>query len=994
MTYRRVLLGRWSRRDRLAVLVVAVGVAFLCGTALLVVVAGDQTTALAADYGATATVTAHPSVEAAAAAAPPGAAVLPFATVTDAAGTERTVLARPTDATGVDVGLTAESGVTLGGIDATTNHTLTGTESAVTVGAVPRGRSSPLPDRWYLADRGTVERLGPSGAFVVRPVPDDVVPTTGVPLRAALAFFVLGTREALAALGTIVAGSAVLVGVVVYSVTRMTIRDRRETIQVVRATGGQGWTVVAVFAARAGLITLTGGALGYAVGVIGVNAAVNAAVFAGLPTSLSPTVTPAVAAVFAGILGVVVALGVASGVLAALPVVRRAPFETAERAPRSADATATTESVVRRLRSVVTPTLLDVRAVVPTAATLATFVAFAVLVAAMGGVIAPLSGGEGATVTEPGAAHPVASTVPATYAGALRAQGIDASPELLVFEARDDQPYTVRGVDYTAFSSVTESTLVDGRRPTAPDEAVIGADLSRTLGVGIGDRVTLGGTTQQALDRVEVVGVFRAPGAFDDQLLVSLSTARHLANKPPGTVQFVRADRLPDSALAGDAVRVVDLAAPDTVARGDTLTARVTLVNRRDSEVTTTVPVAFGDRSTERTVTLAAGASETVTVEFVADTAGLATLRAGAVTRSVRVGSDSGEGSLAVGPLPERGPPNATLSVRVRDAEGDPVANASVTAGETTLRTNADGVAHVQTGDTGTLTISARAGNRTGTASLDVVSGAEREPTASVGVAPDSPDLLTPVTARATLSNPWNATLSDVPVTVAVGGQSVQQTVTVPPGERRTVRLDLGRLPPGTYEATVRVRGDTLATREFRVRGDDRVAAALAAGGRTGTSGIGRAIETAFGNLQLVLGVVLGLAAALTVGGTTATFARAVHGRRATVGVYRATGAAPVRILRVILADAARIGTLATCLAVPVGLAGLQVAEAFGYLTVFGVRITPTASPAVLAGAALGGVGLTLAGATLATASLLRESPAALVRDESPVHAPDGGGDS
>jgi hypothetical protein len=40
VSYRQAILFRWSRRDRLAVLVIAIIVAFLVGTALLIVAGG------------------------------------------------------------------------------------------------------------------------------------------------------------------------------------------------------------------------------------------------------------------------------------------------------------------------------------------------------------------------------------------------------------------------------------------------------------------------------------------------------------------------------------------------------------------------------------------------------------------------------------------------------------------------------------------------------------------------------------------------------------------------------------------------------------------------------------------------------------------------------------------------------------------------------------------------------------------------------------------
>jgi len=998
MSYRRVLLGRWSRRDRLTVVVVALGVAFVCGTALVVVVAGAQTTALAAEYGATATVTTHDSVGAATAAAPPGATVLPYAVVGGPDGRSRYVLARPAD-TGSETpdavtAIAEGTGTTLGSLGGSTEHTLRGEAGTVTVSITPRG-TPPLPPRWYVAERGTVEELGTTGAFVVRAVPEGTVPRTGVPLRTALVFFSLGTRQALAALSTVVAGAGLLLGVVVYSVTRMTVRDRERTVRVVRATGGTGRTVLALFAARAGGLAATGSALGYAVGVIGVHAAVNAAVFAGLPTSLSPRVTADAAAIMVPVLVGTTLVGVLAGGLAAWPVARRPPFATRSgaRTRRStAGDTEGTGSPFARVRALATPTLLDPRTVVPTTATLSVFVAFVVLVAAMGGVLAPISGTEGATITEPGATHPVASNVPATYADALRDRDIDASAELLLFEADDGRPYTLRGANYSAFASVTDATLTRGRRPADPGEAVVGADLASTLGVGVGSNLTLGGLTRDGLSRVRIVGVFDAPGPYDDQLVVPLATAQHLANRPPGTAQFVRAERLPTDALSGPSVTVLDVRVPESVPADGTVTVTAVVRNDRDERVNATIEAELGSESVERRVRLDPG--ETGRVRFTLPTGapGRTTLTVGGITREVPVGDagGAGTGGLSIGPLPDRGPPNATLLVTVSDPGGGPVANATVTAGAATTATGNDGVAAVSTGAPGRLTVDARAGNRSATESLAVEVGAPRRPAATLSVAPSEPDLLARPTLTARLANPWNRTLRNVSVTLAGPDRSVRRVVTLGPGEARTVSLRLPRRPPGRYEATVVVDGEQLDATRYRVTGDERVAAAVAAGGRTGSSGIGRAIETAFGNLRLVLGVVLGLAAALTVGGTTAAFARAVHGRRETVGVYRATGASPGRVARVVLGDAVRIGTGATLLAVPLGLGGLRVAAAAGYLTVFGVRLRPAASPGLLVGVALAGVALATLGAGIAVASMLLASPATLLGGES-LGTPDDG---
>jgi hypothetical protein len=234
--------------------------------------------------------------------------------------------------------------------------------------------------------------------------------------------------------------------------------------------------------------------------------------------------------------------------------------------------------------------------------------------------------------------------------------------------------------------------------------------------------------------------------------------------------------------------------------------------------------------------------------------------------------------------------------------------------------------------------------------------------------------------ARFTLSNPWNQTLVRT-VELEGPGTERRQSIQLAPGGSATVRADLGTRPPGTYTVRASVNGSVVAERQYRVTGDERVLSALASGGRTGTTGVGQAIEVAFGNLRIVVGALLVLAALMTVGGTTATFAGAVHARRRTVGIYRATGAHPRDVLELVARDAALVGVVASVLAVVLAQAGLLVLARLGFLTAFGVSLPPTLGPLALVGAILGGVVLTVLGAGLATVELLFETPADLLEE-------------
>jgi hypothetical protein len=263
---------------------------------------------------------------------------------------------------------------------------------------------------------------------------------------------------------------------------------------------------------------------------------------------------------------------------------------------------------------------------------------------------------------------------------------------------------------------------------------------------------------------------------------------------------------------------------------------------------------------------------------------------------------------------------------------------------------------------------------------VTVAEGVPRDPTVALVVDPPSPSVLAVPAARLSLSNPWNRTLVRT-VELRGPGTERRQSVRLAPGGSASVGADLATRPPGSYTVTAALNGSVVVERRYQVTGDERVLSALAAGGRTGTTGVGQAIEVAFGNLRIVVGALLGLAALMTVGGTTATFAGAVHARRRTVGIHRATGARPRDVLALVARDAALVGAVASVLAVILAQAGLLVLSRLGYLAAFGVGLPPTLGPLALVGTIAGGVALTVLGAGLATVTLLLASPADLLEE-------------
>jgi ABC-type lipoprotein release transport system permease subunit len=974
MSYRRALLTRWSRRDRLAVLVVAVTVAFLVGTTLLVLAAGTQTATIAAQFDSPGSVIVHES-PAAAAASEADAIILPLG---QANGTTRVGIPENASVGGVSLRDAVPPDW-----EVTAPDRVDGSDGALAVHPNPSDGS---------ARTGNAEE---SNASSVTDAARTAVPSEGVPLLSALVFFIAGTSQALVVVAVAAACGGLLVAVTTYSVTRMSVRDRRPTIRVVRATGGRPRTVLGLFAARAGLLTAVGVALGYAVGVIATNAAVNVAVATGLPTSLAVEVSPRAVRVLVPLFAALVAVGIGSGVAAAWRAARAPPGSLTD--PVGGQATDTGGGALARIREAARPRILGWRPLVPTAATLTAFVLFVGLAAGLAGVAAPISGGSGpagglvdagaaastTTIVQPGSTHPVSSQLPEGYADALRTQGADASPEILLFEVVDGQPVPARGANYTDFARVTDADLVRGRAPQRSDEAIVGADAAATLDLAVGDRILLGGSTRPAVTRVEVVGTFEAAGPFDDQVVVPLATARSLAGLREGQVNLIRTTDIPAvEPGSGSGIGVTDLSTPDRIPAGGNLSVTVTVRNDAPSEATESVTVEY--RGTTRTVDVTLPPLRTTTrmVTFRAGGAGEATVRAGDASRTVTVLERD---ALALQGVPERTPPASEPLVRVTNASNAPTRATVTVANDTwnrSVSTGGDGRARLPLPDTaGSYTVRATAPETTpAETTLVVATNATRQLGARLTIRPDAPSTLVRPSASLRLRNPWNRTLTRQ-VQLAGPGASLDRDVRLEPGAETTLEAGLARQPPGTYTVTADLgRGDRAAALNttYRVTGDDRIVAALATSGRTGSSGIGQAIEVAFGNLGLLVGTLVVLAALMTVGGTTAAFAAAVAARRRTLGIYRATGATPARVARLVLADALRIGVVAAVVAVAlasVALAGLGAAD---LLVVFGVRIGfPT--PAVLLVCAAGAVLLTLVAAGLALVGPLREPVGALL---------------
>ncbi|MFB6112429.1 MAG: FtsX-like permease family protein [Halobacteriaceae archaeon] len=843
---------------------------------------------------------------------------------------------------------------------------LLGPDGTATFLVRPRQPRGVLPPRWFLAQATALETLGADRQFQLVPTGPSDSGTRGrwTPLVGVAPFFETGIRGVLAAVRLVGTVAGLLVGIVVYSVVRMTVRDRRETIGVLRATGLPARRLMALFGLRAALLTGVGLAVGLALGIVLPNAVVSAAVASGVPTTVRPTVTVAALSQTGPLVAGGLVVGTASGLLAVLPAVRREPLTLFEGVQRPTS---------DRVPSLLRPRLLRARTVLPTAATLVAVFVIGLLVLSLLGTVGSIVGPERTTVLEAGASQPLASQVDIEAANALRARGVAASPEILSSTVVAGTPVLVRGVNVTAVRRVRPVTLSRGRWMRTAGEAVVGASLARVLEVDIGDRLPLGGATRPAIDIVDVVGIVDGPGLLDDQLYVGLSTARHLAALGPREVSLIRL-AAPVETASGPALAVTALRAPETAASNGTVRVEITVRNRGTTTGTRELTITYRDQRRTRRLTLSPGETRTLSVAFDTGSPGAGTISAGTLSRRITIGS---ERVIRLAPLPARAPPGVALRVSVRTESGAPLQNATVTVGPRTVRTGRNGTVWVQTPppDRYRLVVQ-KAGYRTISRPLVVTADAQRALLARVRVSPELPDVFQRPVVTVTLWNPWREPLTR---TISVGGprSSQRRTVAVPLGDRETIEVRLDRAPPGEYAVRVETDAGQLARTTYRVRGDERLGVVLGNEADIGLarSGLGRGVQFLTGNVTVLLASLGTLAVLAALVASLAVFAAAVHARRRAVGIHRASGATPAQIGRLLLGDALRIAVPAVLLAVGVATTVTWLAARAGLLTAFGVTLWPPLTPVVLVGLATAGLGLTLGGALGATVVLIQTSP-------------------
>ncbi|MFB9808966.1 FtsX-like permease family protein [Haladaptatus pallidirubidus] len=854
-----------------------------------------------------------------------------------------------------------------------------------------------FPQSWYIGDVESVRSLGDTGAFLIHTkqgtTNSQQLPQEGTMSPSLFAYFLGGMQQVLQTLLAATIAAGLLILVVIHNITVMSIRDRLTEIAVIRSTGGSARRVIGIFALRAGIIALVGSVLGYAIGVIAIRAIVNLAIFAGLPISLDPTVTASSARILLVVLVFLVGVGTLAGAIATRTVVLPPPSQLWN---NNQTATPSQRQWLSSSRVRLQPKLLPWRTLIPATTTLTVFALIVILSSSLVGALAPLATTSTGTVTEPGSPYPMASRIDSQYASALRSEGLSASPEIIVAQVSDGKPYLARGANYTAFAAVSDAHLTKGHPPRSENQAVIGRDLAQTLNKSTGDTIVVGGSTSPAVSQVTIVGEYRAPGMLDDQLIIPLPTAHTLSTKP-GTVHFIRtAGGKPNQILdpQGDAsnsesqhkkMRITSVSAPEEALLNQPVPVSVTVENTGSSERTRKVAASIGSETQQRSVTLQPGEETQIQMNMSLSQPGNQTLQVGHYSQPIRVYEQS---PLVLPILPEEAPPGSQVAISVQTITERNITDATVSVGETTATTNDQGIALITLpSEPGTYELTAQKGERTRTSQIQVSRDASRRLFADIEVTPKRGSVYTTPEAEIRVVNPWGKELTRN-ISLVTPAQTRTQTRTVPTYNlsQREVTLEKSTEPgsadqfaPGEYTVSIVSNGTTLASDNYVVVGDERIRSTLAQNTQySAGSGLGQAVEMVFGNFKLLLFGMIGLAGLTTIGSTTSTFAQVVHSRRRSIGIYRATGATRLQLLKLLLGDVLLLSIPAVIIAVVSALSTVYLLSFSDLMTVFGIQLNVATDPYMLLGVGIGALLLSCIGVLLAVVPFLTAQPTEL----------------
>lgn len=126
-----------------------------------------------------------------------------------------------------------------------------------------------------------------------------------------------------------------------------------------------------------------------------------------------------------------------------------------------------------------------------------------------------------------------------------------ASAEISCFSVVKNYPVIVRGVNLDDFLEIENSTIIRGEVKNQAHFAVIGKKLAENIGMDIGERFLLTGSSSSAMFQMEIDAVYEGRYS-EDELLVPLDYARKMAGLGGDSVLFIRVRTTNQTALVDE----------------------------------------------------------------------------------------------------------------------------------------------------------------------------------------------------------------------------------------------------------------------------------------------------------------------------------------------------------------------------------------------------------------------------------------------------------
>lgn len=510
----------------------------------------------------------------------------------------------------------------------------------------------------------------------------------------------------------------------------------------------------------------------------------------------------------------------------------------------------------------------------------------------------------------------------------------------------------VRGANATLFLRFEGATLVEGRLPAAPDEALAGRAFAASFGLRVNDSLVVPGMLAHVGVPVKLVGVYDTPGPARDHLLVSLDAGRAIAGVGDGAGHVIRVEaddaeavrRFVDSPTPVFSYDHVNISAAKLVP-GQRVHVVGNLTNwGRESGTKLAEVRAGGEVVARHAYDLQARQTVRVDLEFVLEKPGATQIQ---INPTFAVDVREPRAALTLPPSVLVGD---SFVVTARDIDGNPLPDLDVSFGARANRSGADGNVTFVADTLGDFdVVASRGGEPYAVAPLHVGSVDEEGPRVPLG-------RVESIRERSDLHVENESFVVDVGVAnrgaegnvtpdLRLDGEPLDlPTLHLGAGGTRDLAVTIPPLEPGRHKLVAdqgRVQLDFKVYSRATAHGDWLRDHAEAGAQAVAPQAASDYFSQVLGNVSLAIFLLSLASGGLAAAGAAAVLARHLGERVRSVGTLQALGATRQQVLAQASREAARWGALAAAIGLGAGILLARAIELTGLVRAFGHEVHP-----------------------------------------------------